>query len=86
MFDEQVCGPDLPVLLWTRGTRSGLAGVVVCHVVLQFVRIGPFGGLPVRLLRLRLEIVGQILGLGMAHLPWDGQACFWIQGLVQRRC
>ncbi len=53
--------------------------VVLCHIDLEFVRVGPLGWLPSRVVSLLVEIVREVLGVGMADFPVRRQARFSLQ-------
>lgn len=72
MFDQQMGGTDLTRL---GAFRHQAAAVVFCHVDLELVRVGSRRGLPARVLLDRIEVVGQILALAVAHLPAGWKAC-----------
>lgn len=70
MLDEQVSGADL-ALRNGNGLRSGAdAGAVVGgHVVLQLLGVGSCGRFPARDLLGGIEVVGEVLGVGVSHFP-----------------
>jgi hypothetical protein len=71
VLDEQVGGADLARL----GALSDQAAAVVLgHVELQLLRVGAGGGFPARVLLGRVEVVGQVLALAVAHFPVRGKA------------
>lgn len=80
MLDEQVAATDLSLAL-TRGVRASSWGVVLRHVDFQFIGIGFRRWLPTRLFCGRVEIVWEILRVGMANFPTGGKTCV---GLGQR--
>lgn len=45
------------------------------HVCLEFLGVGVLGWLPSRLMGLGIEVVREILGVGMSHLPVGRKAC-----------
>lgn len=74
MLDEQVAAADLALTL-ARGVRSSSRGVVLRHVDFQFIGIGFRRWLPARLFCGRVEIVWEILRVGMANFPTGGKTC-----------
>lgn len=73
VLDQQVGGANL-ALRDTRDGAGALAGaVVVGHVVLQLLAVGAGRGLPSRHLVGGVEVVGQTLGVGVAHFPVGGE-------------
>ena len=84
VLDQQVRGADLALGLATAAARGGGGGrcggprrvlaVVDGHVGLELVRVGAGGRVPARVLAGRVEVVGQVLGVGVPHLPPVGQA------------
>lgn len=74
-----ICRP--PIRARAIGTHLGRA-VVRGHVGLELLRVGSRRGLPAgRLLRL-VEVVGQVLGIRVAHLPAAGQSCVGLVGFL----
>lgn len=51
------------------------------HVVLQLLRVGAGGGFPAGDLVGGVEVVGQVLGVGVADLPAGGETCVSLCGL-----
>ena len=76
VLDQQVGGADLAGgHVDGLGAGKGAGGTVVGgHVVLELLGVGARRGLPARHLVGRVEVVGQVLGVGVAHLPTGGQA------------
>lgn len=68
MLHKQVAAADLPVTL-TGTVQARGAAVVVCHVVLEGLGVRAGWRLPARLFSRRVEIVGKVLGVGVADLP-----------------
>lgn len=73
VLDEQMGGADL--VLWDAGdsTVAGASAVVGGHVVLEFLAVGSGGRFPTRDLFLGVEVVGQVLGVGVTNLPVGGE-------------
>jgi hypothetical protein len=69
VLDQQVRRANLAVgNTWDRtGTRA--RAVVSGHVVLQLLRVGALRGFPAGDLVGRVEVVREVLGVGVAHLP-----------------
>jgi hypothetical protein len=89
VLDQQMRGPDFALVPERRriGRRArGARGVVGRHVGFQKAGVCAGGGLPARLLCQGVEVVGQVFGLGVAHLPGRWQAGFGrcIAGLERR--
>lgn len=55
------------------GTGPLTSAVVAGHVMLELVAVGASGGLPSRDLVGGVEVVGQALGVGVAHFPVGGE-------------
>lgn len=69
MLDEKVGGANLALGDTRNGARTGARAVVGSHVVLELLGIGACGGLPSRDLVGGVEVVGEVLGVGVAHFP-----------------
>ena len=83
MLDQKVSSPDLP-LRRHRAVGSCICGaVVLCHVCLENLGVCAFWGIPSRLSRLGIEIVWEVLGVGMTHLPIGGEAGFGLNPSVK---
>lgn len=63
------------VVLGGSSIRSEVSRVILAHVVLQRLTVGLWRGLPSRLLGGGVEVVWQVLAVGVADLPACGQAC-----------
>lgn len=87
VLDEQMRHPDVlaRAVAGARG-RVGhgcvLLRVVGRHVLLQQVRVGAGRRLPRRVAGGRVEVVGQVTGSRVAHLPAGNEAC----GRIGRLC
>lgn len=46
-----------------------------CHVGLEFVRVGSGRGFPARLFGGGIEVVGEVLRVGVAHFPAFWETC-----------
>jgi hypothetical protein len=68
VLHEQMGGANLALGAGTVDARVRRT-VVLRHVDLEFVRVGSLRRLPSRLVRLLIEIVGEVLGVGMADFP-----------------
>lgn len=67
---------DLALVVLGGGSiRSEVSRVILAHVVLQRLTVGLWRGLPSRLLGGGVEVVWQVLAVGVADLPACGQAC-----------
>lgn len=75
VLDEQMGGADLAAAAETRVRGQHARAVVLPHVRLELLRVGARRRLPARVLGGRVEVVRQILGVGVADLPALGQAC-----------
>ena len=73
MLDEQMRRSDLPVLGGAGGGRVGGGAVVQGHVGLYLVRVGAGRGFPAGFLGGGIEVVGQVLGVGVPDLPLGGE-------------
>ena len=49
--------------------------MVLSHIDLELFGVGILGRLPSRLVRLGVEVVWKILGIGVSHLPVGRKAC-----------
>ena len=83
VLHQQVCGSNLAFVgaICTIGgcsvRRRSDAGrtMVLAHVELELFRISTRGRFPSRFLGLRMEIIGEVLGVGVTDLPSRGKAC-----------
>lgn len=76
MLYQQMASPDLPIDSSSSilRVRAGLrSAVMLGHVRLQLLGIGSLGRLPLGDLLRLVEVVRQILGVGVAHLPAGGK-------------
>lgn len=74
MFDEEVVGVDLALLgVGDLDLAVAVHGVLIGHVVLELLGVGAGGRDPVRDLVDGVEVVGEVLGLGVADLPIGGE-------------
>ena len=64
------------VLRAAAGDRMGGCGVVQGHVCFYFFGIGAGGRFPAGFLGGRVEVVGEVFGVGVADFPGRGQAGF----------
>jgi hypothetical protein len=78
MLDEQVTAADLALAL-PGGIRASSRGVVLRHVYFQLIGISFRRWLPARLFRRRVEIVWEILRVGMANFPAGGKTCVGLE-------
>lgn len=74
VLDQQVGGANLALGDARDGTGSGTGTVVLGHVVLQLLRVGAGGGLPAGNLVDRVEVVWEVLGVGVTDFPVGRQA------------
>lgn len=81
MFHQQVSGANLAFAASASAAVGGASSgtVVLCHVDLELVGIGAWRGLPAAVAVGGVEVVGEVLGLAVAHLPIGREAGF---GLV----
>jgi hypothetical protein len=80
VLDEQVGGADLALGGVGQGALAR-GGVVSGHIVLEAVGVGALRRLPARDLVDGVEVVGQVLGVGVANLPVGGEPGFRRVGL-----
>lgn len=89
MLDQQVAGADLAaagVAVQAARVRGQLAlAVVLGHVRLELLGVGARGRLPARLLLCLVEVVGQVLGVGVADLPPGRQPRVGLRADVSRQ-
>lgn len=70
MFHKQVCGSYLALAASTSAIGGASGGAVVLrHVDFEFVGVGAWWGLPAAVAVGRVEVIWQVLGLAVAHLP-----------------
>lgn len=69
MLDEQMSSTDLTLGHAGDGAVAGSGAVVGGHVVLELLAVGAGGRLPAGDLVDRVEVVGKVLGVGVANLP-----------------
>lgn len=69
VLDEKMGSADL--VLWDAGdgTRACPSAVVSSHVVLELLGVGAGWGFPSRDLVDRVEVVGEVLGVGVTDFP-----------------
>lgn len=63
---------------------GGGGGVVEGHVCFYFFRVAAGGGLPAGFFGKRVEVVGEVFGVGVADFPGGGEAGFLGCGLRGR--
>lgn len=73
VLDQQVGGADLVGRLGHGGARRGRA-VVYGHVFLELLRVRVGRRLPARDLLGGVEVIGEVLGVAVAHLPARGES------------
>lgn len=80
MLDQKVSGANLA--LGDGGGRAGTGAstVVSRHIVFELFGIGAGRGFPSRYLLYRIEVVGEIFRVGVAHLPVEGKTRFGLEG------
>lgn len=66
-------GADLALWDTRDGTMAGASAVVSSHVVLKLFAVGSGRRLPSGYLVLGVEVVGQVLGVGVANFPVGGE-------------
>lgn len=69
MLDEKMGSSDLALGDTGNGTGTRTSAVVGGHVVLELFGVGAGGGFPSRQLLGRVEVVGEVLGVGVSDLP-----------------
>ena len=74
MLHQQVGSADLTLERTLGSSRAAAVAVVRGHVVLELVGVGVCGRLPAGDLVDGVEVVGEVLGVGMAHLPVGREA------------
>lgn len=88
MLDEQVGGPDLARISASAAAVSrpgaGIGAVELGHVDLELLGVCSWWGLPAGVTVVRVEVVGQVLGVAVAHLPVGREAGLGL-GQGQRR-
>jgi hypothetical protein len=73
VLHQEVGGADLAIGLLDGGT--GVGRRVVCgHELLELLRVGAGRRLPARDFLLAVEVVGQVLGVAVAHFPARGES------------
>lgn len=60
---------DFPFRNTGDGTRAGTGAVVGSHIMLKLLGIGAGGRFPSRELLGGVEVVGEVLGVGVSDLP-----------------
>lgn len=72
---------NLALVLSVTGNTAGSSGAVVLgHVDLELLGVGAGGWLPAAVLVGRVEVVGQVLRLRVAHFPVGGEAGLLYEG------
>lgn len=69
VLDEQMRRADLALGDTRDGLVPGAGAVVSGHVVLELLAVGSCGRLPSRDLLGHVEVVGELLGLGVSNFP-----------------
>jgi hypothetical protein len=69
MLDEKMGSTDLALGNTRDSTRARTSTVVSRHVMLELLGVGAGGGFPSRQLLGRVEVVGEVLGVGVTDLP-----------------
>lgn len=77
-------GADLALVRGAPDSTGGGRAVVLGHVDLELLGVGAGGRLPAAVLLGRVEVVGQVLGLRVAHFPVGGEAGFLLTGAHTR--
>jgi hypothetical protein len=75
MLNEQMAAADLTLALASGVRASSSRGVVLRHVDFEFFGIGFRRWLPARLFCRRVEVVWEILRVGMANFPTGRKTC-----------
>lgn len=73
MLDQEMGASNLALGRRKCSRCDALGAVVGRHVVLQPLGVGACRGLPSRVFGLGVEVIGQILRVGAAHLPSLGE-------------
>jgi hypothetical protein len=69
MLDQKMGSADLALGNTRDGARTRTGAVVGGHVVLELLSVCTGRGLPSRELLGRVEVVGEVLGVGVSDLP-----------------
>jgi hypothetical protein len=69
MLDEKMGSANLALGDTGNCTGTRTSAMVRGHVVLEFLGVGAGGGFPSRQLLGRVEVVGEVLGVGVSDLP-----------------
>lgn len=78
VLDEQVGSSDLSTIsrasIGTAGIGPDLwSRVVLCHVGLELLSVGSRGWFPSRQFLAFVEVVGEVLGVGVSNFPSSGE-------------
>lgn len=84
VLDQQVGGADLVIRDAGNGAGAGAGAVVGGHVVLELLGVRARRRLPSRDFVGGVEVVGEVLGVGVADFPVGGQAGVSL-GVLERR-
>lgn len=68
VLDQQVAATDLALTL-ARGLWASCGSMVLRHVQFQFLSVGVGRRFPARFFGGGVEVVGEVLGVGVANLP-----------------
>lgn len=75
MLDQEMSAADLAFeFLLDVEIRAQVGSVILAHVVLQRLAVGVLRRLPSRLFAAGVEVVRQVLAVGVANLPARGQS------------
>lgn len=69
VLDKKMGSTDLALRNTRNSTRARTSRMVSRHVMLELLGVGARGGLPSRQLLGRVEVVGEVLGVGVTDLP-----------------
>lgn len=88
VLDEQMGAADFALEALLRGGAVGslVLRVVLAHVVLQGFAVGVGWRLPARFLGAGIEVVGQVLAVGVPDFPAWWEACCLIIVLMVASC
>jgi hypothetical protein len=88
VLDEQMGAADFALEALLRGGAVGslVLRVVLAHVVLQGFAVGLGWRLPARFLGAGVEVVGQVLAVGVPDFPAWWEACCLINVLMSASC
>ena len=78
VLHEKMAAADLPLALADTVRPTCGAAVVVCHVDFKGFGVRARGRFPARLFNRRVEVVREVLGVGVADLPSGWKTCLYL--------